>query len=79
MNYKTNWTKIEDLKNIVLDALQVYDKRYIKIKTKTYGDKIYTDFFRLIALEDRVECESFTVISIVSCLFMKINITWKYI
>ena len=21
LNYKTNWTKIEDLKNIVLDAL----------------------------------------------------------
>ena len=31
--YKTIWTKIEDLKNIELDALPVYDDRYIKVKT----------------------------------------------
>ena len=28
--YKTIWTKIKDLKNIELNALQVYDNRYIK-------------------------------------------------
>ena len=30
--YKAIWTKIEDLKNIKLNALPVYDDRYIKIK-----------------------------------------------
>ena len=31
--YKAIWTKIEDLKNIELNALPVYDDRYIKTKT----------------------------------------------
>ena len=30
--YKTIWTKNEDLKNIELNALSVYDDRYIKPK-----------------------------------------------
>ena len=30
--YKTIWTKNEDLKNIELNALPVYDDRYIKPK-----------------------------------------------
>ena len=32
---KTIWTKIEDLKNIELNALPVYDDRYVKIKMIT--------------------------------------------
>ena len=40
--YKAIWTKIEDLNNIKLNALLVYDNRYIKIKLKTYGNKVYT-------------------------------------
>ena len=38
--YKTIWTKIEDLINIELNALPVYDRRYIKTKIKTYDDKV---------------------------------------
>ena len=38
---KTIWTKIEDLKNIKLNALPVYPDRYIKTKTRTYNDKVY--------------------------------------
>ena len=38
--YKAILIKIEDLKNIKLNALPVYDDRYIKTKTKTYGDKV---------------------------------------
>ena len=38
---KTIWTKIEDLKNIKLNALPVYADRYIKTKTRTYNDKVY--------------------------------------
>ena len=45
--YKAIWTKIEDLKNIKLDALPVYDGRYIKTKIRTYGDKVYTSFHGL--------------------------------
>ena len=32
--YKTNWTKIKDLKNIELNALPVYGDRYIKKQNK---------------------------------------------
>ena len=42
--YKTIWIKIKDLKNIELNALPVYDDRYIKTKIRTYGDKVYTNF-----------------------------------
>ena len=31
---------------------------------RTYGDKVYTNFRSLNVLEDDIECESFTVISI---------------
>ena len=37
--YITTWNKIEDLKNINLNDWTVYDDRYIKTKTRTYGDK----------------------------------------
>ena len=66
--YKAIWTKIEDLKNIELNALPVYDDKYIKSKIRTYGDKIYTNFHGLNVPEDDTECESFTVISIDSLL-----------
>ena len=57
-------TKTEDLKNIELNALPVYDDRYITIKIKTYRDKVYIYFCGLNMPEDDIECESFTVISI---------------
>ena len=52
------------IKKIKLNALQVYESRYIKTKIKTYGDKIYTSFRGLNVPEDVIEWESFTVISI---------------
>ena len=36
--YKSIQTKIEDFKNIELNALPVYDDKYIKTKVSTYGD-----------------------------------------
>ena len=66
--YKTIWTKIEDLKNIELNALPVYDDRYIKTKIRTYGDKVYTSFGGLNVPEDDIKCKSFTVVSIGSLL-----------
>ena len=35
---KAIWTKIEDLKNIKVNVLPVYDDRYIKTKIATFGD-----------------------------------------
>ena len=66
--YQAIQVKIEDLKNIKLNALPVYDVRYIKIKIRTFSDKIYTNFRGLNVPEDDIECESFTIISIDSLL-----------
>ena len=66
--YKAIQTKIEDLKNIRLNTLPVYDDRYIKTKIKAFGDKVYTNFCGLSVPKDDIECESFTVISIDSLL-----------
>ena len=47
--------KIEDLTNIKLNALLVYDDRYIKKIIRTYGDKVYTNFCGLNVPEDDSE------------------------
>ena len=62
--YKAIWTKIEDLRNIKLNILLVYNDRYKNPKIRTYGDKVYTNFRGLNPQEDDIESESFTVISI---------------
>ena len=62
--YKAIGTKIEDLKNIRLNTLLVYDDRYIKSKIRTFGDKVYSNFRGLDKPADDIECKSFTVISI---------------
>ena len=69
--FKTIWTRIEDIKNVELNALPVYDDRYIKTTIRTYGDKAYTNFRGLNVREDHIECETFTVISIDSLLVYK--------
>ena len=67
-NYKIIWTKVEGLKNNELNAVPVYDDRYIKAKIRTYSDKVYRNFRGLILPEDNIEYESFAVISIDSLL-----------
>ena len=37
-----------------MNALLVYDDRYIKAKIRTYGDKVYTNFRGLPVPEDRI-------------------------
>ena len=66
--YQAIQAKIEDLKNIKLNALPVYDVRYIKTKIRTFSDKINTNVCGLNVPEDDMECESFTIISIDSLL-----------
>ena len=68
--YKTIQTKIKDLKIIELNALPVYTDRYLKIKIRTHGDKVYTNFCSYVP-EDDTKCESFTVISIDPLLVSK--------
>ena len=62
--YKSIWIKIENLKNIKLNALSVYDDRYIKTKIRKFNDQVYTNFCGLNVLGDCIEFKSFTVISI---------------
>ena len=51
-----------------MDTLPIYDDRYIKTKTTTYGGKVYANFPGLNLPEDGVKGKSFTVISIDSLL-----------
>ena len=60
--------KYKDIKNIDLDDLSIYDSRYIKTKTRTYGDKVCTNFQELDVSERGVECKYFTVVSVDSLL-----------
>ena len=76
--YKAIWTKNEDLKSIELNALPIYDDRYIKTKIGTYGDKVYSNFCSLNVPEDDIGCDSFIIISSDSYLITKTN-TSKYI
>ena len=70
--------KIEDLKNIILNTLPVYDDGYIKTKI-IYGDKVYNNFRGLNVPDDGVECKSFTIFLLVLFFFMKANIICKHI
>ena len=42
--YKAVRTNIEDIE---LNALPIYDDRYIKTKLRTYGDNVYTNFCKM--------------------------------
>ena len=65
---KTIGTKIKDLKTIELNALSVYDDRYIKTKIRTHDANLYTNFCGLNVPKYAMECEYFSVISIDSLL-----------
>ena len=51
-----------------MNIFPVYDVRYIKIKIRTYGDKVYASFRDLNVPQDNAEWESFTIVSIDSLL-----------
>ena len=69
--FKAIWFKIEDLKNIDIIFLPVYDD--IKTKLITYGNRVYTNFRWLIVPEDNIECAYFTVISIDLYIYKIVN------
>ena len=77
--HKKIWTKIERLKNTDLNALRVYDDRYVKTKIKRYGHNLYTSFRALNLPEDDMACESLLkLFLLILYLFMKRNVTCKY-
>ena len=43
-----------------MNALPVYNDRYVKSKTRTYGDKVCTSFDGVNVPEGDAECESFS-------------------
>ena len=47
-----------------MNALPVYNSRYIKTENRTYGDKVYTNLRGLNVPEDGAGYESFRIISI---------------
>ena len=66
--FKSTWIKIEDLQNIEMNALSVYDVIYIKPKIRIYGGNIYINFRGLNVSYNVVECECFIIIAIDSLL-----------
>ena len=50
--YNTIWNIIEDLKHVELNALSIYNDRYIKTEIRIYSDKVYTNFRDLDVPED---------------------------
>ena len=46
-----------------MNALRVYDDRYIKTKIRTYSDEVFTNFRGLNVPEGDIECELLTFIS----------------
>ena len=65
--YKTISIKAEDLKNIELNTVSVYDDRYKENKLRTYGDKVYANFHDWNVPEDDMECKDFIIVPI-DCL-----------
>ena len=45
--HRTIWIKIKNLKNIKLNALPIYDDRYIKTKTRTFGNTVFILIFAI--------------------------------
>ena len=68
--YKSTWTKIEDLKDIKLNALPVYDDRYMKTKIRTYSDKVILTFVAFFYIH---------LFLLILYLHKKTNIACKYI
>ena len=66
--YKAIWAKTENLNNIEINYLSVYDGRNIKTQIRRHDDKPYSNFRSSNAPGDDIECEYLTVISILSLL-----------
>ena len=77
--HKTIWTNINNLKYIKSKNLPVYNDRYIKTKLWAYNDKVYTNFHLLNVPEMLLNRNLLQSFLMILYLFMKTNITYKYI
>ena len=89
--YKAIWTKSEDIKNIELNVLPVYDDRCIKTKVRTYNDKVYiilcgknkpeddTNLFDMTWYSHMKNVNLLQSILLILYFYMKTNITCKFI
>ena len=77
--YKNIWIKIGDFQQSELNALPIYDNRYIKVKTRAHDDKASTNISCLNVPEDEIECESLQVNSIDYLLAYEIKINIYYL
>ena len=68
-NIKLFGPRLKTSKNIELNALPVYDERYIKNKIRAYGNNVYTNFRKLNVPEDDMECEflQFFLVVLILC------------
>ena len=73
------WTKIEDLKNIKSNAIPVCDDRYTKVKIRTFGDKVYTNFHGLNVPEDDINVNLLLSFLLSFYSYTTKNIICKYI
>ena len=76
--YKGIWTKIENLKTIELDALPVYDNKYLKSKIRTSDDKVYTNFRDLNVSEDDINVNISKSFLLILYLYTTRKIISKY-
>ena len=62
-----------------LSVFPVYVDRYIKTKTRIYTNKVCTNFRGLNVWENYIECDFLQSFLLNLCLYMKANITSKYV
>ena len=65
--YKAIWTKSEDLKNIQLNALPVYDDRYIKTKKEHTIIKFILTLYQVISSRRWYRITIFSIDSLLAC------------
>ena len=79
--YKAIWTEIENFRNIELNALPVYDDRYIETKMRNFSDKeqFYKNFRDLNVPEDSIDVNLLLSFLLILYLYTTRNVIYKYV
>ena len=79
--YKAIWTEIENFRNIGLNALPVYDDRYIETKMRNFSDKeqFYRNFRDLNVPEDSIDVNLLLSFLLILYLYTTRNVIYKYV
>ena len=69
-NYNKIWKNIERLMSIDFESKPTYgyDHKYIKIKIKTYGESMITNFHNEKMLKEKVSCKCLSIIMLDSVI-----------